>query len=50
LTSGFLNAEGHEQHIAALGCKFLRKPFRVHELAHSIHQALDDAGVGRVAS
>jgi CheY-like chemotaxis protein len=35
LTSGFSDSIGREQHLASLGCKFLRKPVRRHELAHS---------------
>jgi CheY-like chemotaxis protein len=46
LTSGFSDSIRREQHLAALGCKFLRKPVRRHELAHSIREALDQVGVG----
>ncbi len=48
LTSGFSKSEGREQHLATLGCKFLRKPFRGHELAHSIREALEPLGDGSV--
>jgi signal transduction histidine kinase len=46
LASGFSDSEDREQHLAALGCKFLRKPVRQHELAHSIREALDKVGAG----
>jgi signal transduction histidine kinase len=46
LASGFSDSEDREQHLAALGCKLIRKPVRHHELAHSIREALDNVGVG----
>jgi CheY-like chemotaxis protein len=50
LTSGFSDSSGRVQHLAALGCKFLRKPYRRHELAHSIREALDQVENGTVPS
>jgi signal transduction histidine kinase/ActR/RegA family two-component response regulator len=44
LTSGFSNSEGRQQHLTALGCRFLEKPFRRHELALAIREALDQVG------
>lgn len=46
LTSGFANSEGRERHLTAMGCKFLRKPFRRHELARSMREALDQVRTG----
>ncbi len=46
LASGFPDAGDREQHLAALGCRFLQKPVRHHELAHAVREALDKVGVG----
>ena len=44
LTSGYWDSGSREQQLAALGCKFLRKPVSRHDLAHAVHEALDRAG------
>jgi CheY-like chemotaxis protein len=46
LASGFPDAGDREQRLAALGCRFLQKPVRRHELAHAVREALDRVGTG----